>query len=172
MTEVSRTSKEMIATWIAREVGERCPDYSPSCMLCLIWEYFDQTQQWPSFGPRTYADTAGTYSSHEPRSVPGTVLATLRDLRHVAEASGRTVSLSADNILDVLAEIEGRDRRIRKLEAQSSQPPADDVLRKVESFLSSDRIGMVDYMESSQLYKDIRELLQMVRSALTKEAGQ
>lgn len=46
------------------------------------------------------------------------VLSTLRDLRHVAEASGRTVSLSADNILDVLGEIEGRDKRISTLERQ------------------------------------------------------
>jgi hypothetical protein len=44
-----------------------------------------------------------------------TVLATLQDLRHVAEASGRTVSLSADNILDVLGEIEGRDKEIERL---------------------------------------------------------
>lgn len=54
------------------------------------------------------------------RAATGTVLATLRDLRDVAEASGRTVSLSADNILDVLAEIEGRDRRIQKLERAAS----------------------------------------------------
>lgn len=57
------------------------------------------------------------------RAATGTVLATLRDLRHVAEASGRTVSLSADNILDVLAEIEGRDRRIQKLE-RAAEPGA------------------------------------------------
>lgn len=52
----------------------------------------------------------------------GTVLARLRDLRHVAEASGQTVWLSADNILDVLAEIDGRDRRIAELERAAQSP--------------------------------------------------
>lgn len=60
-------SKDLVATWIAREIGDRCPERSPSCLLCLIWKYFDQTQQWPAPEPRTYADTAGTYSSHEPQ---------------------------------------------------------------------------------------------------------
>ena len=54
----------------------------------------------------------------------GTVLARLRDLRHVAEASGQTVWLSADNILDVLAEIDGRDRRIAELVRLTAAVPA------------------------------------------------
>lgn len=74
-------------------------------------------------GPVSLEESIRKYSASEPRAATGTVLATLRDLRHVAEASGRTVSLSADNILDVLAEIDGRDRRIAELERASQPPP-------------------------------------------------
>jgi hypothetical protein len=41
----------------------------------------------------------------------------LRELRHDAEAFG-AVSLTADNILDLLTEIEGRDREIKRLQRE------------------------------------------------------
>lgn len=45
----------------------------------------------------------------------GDILSVLSDLLVVAEASGRLVSLSADNIRDVLEEIQDRDERIDEL---------------------------------------------------------
>jgi hypothetical protein len=44
-----------------------------------------------------------------------TVIGTLHALRHVAEASGHPVTVSADNISDILQEIEGRGREITLL---------------------------------------------------------
>jgi hypothetical protein len=49
------------------------------------------------------------------KAPPKTVLVALRALRHDAEAHG-PVSLSADNILDLLTEIEGRDKEIARLQ--------------------------------------------------------
>jgi hypothetical protein len=51
------------------------------------------------------------------KAPPKTVLATLRGLRHDAEAHG-PVSLTADNILDLLTEIEGRDKEITRLQRE------------------------------------------------------
>jgi hypothetical protein len=51
------------------------------------------------------------------KAPPKTVLAKLRDLRDEAEAHG-PVSLTADNILDLLTEIEGRDKEIARLQAR------------------------------------------------------
>jgi hypothetical protein len=47
------------------------------------------------------------------------VLSTLRDLRHVAEASGMPVTITSDNISNVIGEIEGCRRAYRKLESQA-----------------------------------------------------
>jgi hypothetical protein len=51
------------------------------------------------------------------KAPPKTVLARLRDLRDEAEAHG-PVSLTADNILDLFTEIEGRDKEIARLQAR------------------------------------------------------
>lgn len=45
----------------------------------------------------------------------GDILCVLREVLVVAEASGRLVSLSADNIRDVLEEMQDRDDRIDEL---------------------------------------------------------
>jgi hypothetical protein len=51
------------------------------------------------------------------KAPPKTVLATLRALRDEAEAHG-PVCLTADNILDLLTEIEGRDKEITRLQRE------------------------------------------------------
>ena len=33
--------KDDLEIYILEEFGERCPDYSPGCYICIVWRAFD-----------------------------------------------------------------------------------------------------------------------------------
>lgn len=135
-----QTSKEIVAAWITRAMGERCKTYSPTCYLCAAWKHFDATK-WPTPEPpaaRPEQTGVGDYCTvGPPHEQYQKFLLLFED-----KSRGMCIYTDEGEARSRFAFAEGRgwNCHLFGLLRRASQPPTDGRLQYLEGLINSPEV--------------------------------